>query len=81
MRLRLLARADRLVELATLGAYGLADDGGLLTLEPVPAPVVARLRHGCPEPPGSARPEAARLRRGGECAPSPAGCSGASPRA
>lgn len=82
MRLRLLARADQLVELATLGAYGVADDGALLTLDPSPGPVAAsRLRDGCPDTTPSTGCVETRLRPGGECSASPAGCRNSDPPA
>lgn len=49
LRQQLLARADLLVELATLGEYGLDEDGRVMTLdcEPAPARPAPRVRDRC----------------------------------
>lgn len=43
LRQQLLARADLLVELATLGEYGVDEHGAVMPLEPEPEPTPARL--------------------------------------
>jgi hypothetical protein len=52
LRQQLLARADLLVELSTLGEYGVSDRGELMTLDPErsPAPLAPRVRDRCDEP-------------------------------
>ena len=58
LRERLLDRLDLLVELGTLGEYGIGEDGYPLALEPEcerPGPVPARTRGEC-LPPAAPRP-------------------------
>jgi hypothetical protein len=47
LRQQLLARVDLLVELSTLGEYGVDEDGGVMTLEPAPARLAPRVRDRC----------------------------------
>lgn len=49
LRQQLLARVDLLVELSTLGEYGVDESGKVMTLEPEPAatPLAPRVRDRC----------------------------------
>jgi len=49
LRQQLLARVDLLVELATLGEYGVDEDGGVMALDPEPSPArrAPRVRDRC----------------------------------
>ena len=49
LRQQLLARVDLLVELSTLGEYGLDDRGSVMQLDPDPAPIrlAPRVRDRC----------------------------------
>jgi hypothetical protein len=49
LRQQLLARADLLVELATLGEYGVDDHGSVMELEPAQPARLPRLRDRCGE--------------------------------
>jgi hypothetical protein len=52
LKQQLLARADLLVELSTLGEYGVSERGELMELAPAPtpAPLAPRGRSRCDEP-------------------------------
>ena len=49
LRQQILARVDLIVEFSTLGEYGVDEDGGLMALDPKPAParLTPRLRDRC----------------------------------
>jgi hypothetical protein len=49
LRQQLLARVDLIVEFTTLGEYGIDEDGGVMALDPEPAParLAPRVRDRC----------------------------------
>jgi hypothetical protein len=47
LRQQILARVDLIVELSTLGEYGVDEDGRAMELDPAPTRLVPRLRGRC----------------------------------